>query len=408
MTNATHELMKSENARLYIAASGVGSSAILDAWKTPGASKYLVGGAFPYDRYEFQDFVGHDVDSYCSEKAALMLAMESFIRAQTSIVRAGQARTEEMGPAIGIGITGAVASEELRRGENRIHAAVISSKPGCSWVRTVTLKKGVGIEIRGSDEAVSLVLFDTLLLAGMGESQDDPTRIIEQHIHKEETREIQIQSKDISDQVMSRPYFDASGRRGVLDEARETHVFFPGTFNPLHQGHQGIATAMETCQLNEPTRYASKDVTYTICTTPVHKAPMDGIDMLKAIAMFRAQEDCLPYFPKRNRHLLFTAGDPLFVDKLKKRPGHDWIVGADTFDRMLDPKWGEPTFSVYREFHVDLRTHLYVFPCIWEGQRIDVRTVLRKYGIEHDSLHIHSMERFEPVDVRSSIIRGGR
>lgn len=36
----------------------------------------------------------------------------------------------------------------------------------------------------------------------------------------------------------------------------------------------------------------------------------------------------------------FTHSEPLFIDKARKRPGSIFLIGADTMQRMLDPKWG--------------------------------------------------------------------
>jgi hypothetical protein len=58
--------------------------------------------------------------------------------------------------------------------------------------------------------------------------------------------------------------------------------------------------------------------------------------MLDRVAAVRRQR----WEPDGARTVVFTQGDPLFIDKARRWPGTEFVVGADALFRMLDPSWG--------------------------------------------------------------------
>ena len=68
---------------------------------------------------------------------------------------------------------------------------------------------------------------------------------------------------------------------------------------------------------------------------------------------------------QQSRAVEFSRNDPLFVDKASQRPGSTFVIGADTMQRMLDPKWGPAQLEVLRE----LRNHFATFLVM--GREVD-------------------------------------
>jgi hypothetical protein len=98
---------------------------------------------------------------------------------------------------------------------------------------------------------------------------------------------------------------------------------------------------------------------------------------------------------------VFSQGDPLFIDKARKHPGAHFAIGADTFDRMLNPKWGpvEPMIAEFRS----LGTRFYVAPRVVDGKLMNCGDVCAKWNT-YDWVFEH-LPRFEAVDISSSNIR---
>jgi hypothetical protein len=68
--------------------------------------------------------------------------------------------------------------------------------------------------------------------------------------------------------------------------------------------------------------------TFHVTVNPPHKPALSVTDVLR-----RAK--WLDGFPR-----LFTADDPLYLDKARRFPGAKFLIGVDALERMLDPKWG--------------------------------------------------------------------
>ncbi len=106
--------------------------------------------------------------------------------------------------------------------------------------------------------------------------------------------------------------------RGTLSSEAPA-VLFPGAFNPLHDGHWEI-TRLSAHLLNAP-------VHFEISITNVDKADLDQFEI----------ESRLSQFNETDRVWLTRA--PTFVEKARLFPGVTFLVGADTIQRIGDPKY---------------------------------------------------------------------
>ncbi len=101
--------------RIYIVTTGAGAGAQERLWRTPGCSASFAGAAFPYAQDQIDDLLGFEPEQYCSEATAVDLATAAYYRAWVPGAE-----------AVGIGLTGSVASVKPHRGNHRIHAAVMT------------------------------------------------------------------------------------------------------------------------------------------------------------------------------------------------------------------------------------------------------------------------------------------
>lgn len=390
---------------LFVVATGAGSSVAHHLWKTSGASKYLVGSAFPYASHELHAFLGFQPTMpHASEPTAIAMATEAYVRAKTAryIIPRG-ARAEAMPEsrthrhAIGLAITASVASEKAHRSDHRIHVAVVCDIPDSdSYVRSIILEKGVGQKFRDQDEDLARYFALDMLQVVFGLA---PVSIIHNPKWKGCSAEVHTSiGPALRAGIMDRPYF-ASGARGDVGDS-QGYVFFPGSFNPLHEGHKTMAKVVAE-------RYHLKPI-YTVCTTHVHKPPLSDIEILQRAAMFRAEGIPFSRFPKdTHSRFLFTENDQLFVDKMTARPRASWIMGADTLTNLLDPKWGPSTKEVIRRIQ-DTGSALHVFPCKdKDGVFLTIYKICEKFNIELPSSKVNVIEHSEEIpEIRSSEIRG--
>lgn len=93
----------------------------------------------------------------------------------------------------------------------------------------------------------------------------------------------------------------------------------PGSFNPLHDGHQVLARVAE--------EMTGAPVAFEISVTNVDKPPLAVADVRGRVAQFTG----------RARVELTRA--PTFVEKSRLMPGVTFVVGADTAERLVATRY---------------------------------------------------------------------
>lgn len=292
-----------KRARLALVCTGAGAGIQQSLWNIPGISAVLADSSFPYAPEATSDYLGFTPGQFCSEATAIDLAMAAYYRAY----KPGAP------PAVGVGLTASVASLKAHRGDHRAHAAYFSDT-GCK-VYTVILEKGVGAEQRGIDGQICDSLAE---------------RVIQDALGLPSTATLGCAETDgaafAQSSFMHRPFFSKEGLRAEtfpLERVAPFGAVLPGTFNPPHEGHFGMASAYS--------QNVGGPVLFAIEATPPHKEALRTAEMLQRAKMLKGQE------------VLFTEGAGLYLDKARRFPGMGMILGADALVQMLDPKWGVST-----------------------------------------------------------------
>ncbi len=96
-------------------------------------------------------------------------------------------------------------------------------------------------------------------------------------------------------------------------------ALFPGSFNPLHHGHLGLAAAA-AARLGVP-------VVFELSIANVDKPDLDAAEVERRVAQFR---DVGPVWVTRA---------PTFAEKAELFPGAAFVVGYDTAARLIDPRY---------------------------------------------------------------------
>jgi hypothetical protein len=98
--------------------TGSGIQAISDLFTEPGASRTILEAQVPYSTKALEEFVGQPVEQHVSAKEAQLMAQAALRRAQHL-----SANDQGGEPLFGVGCTAAVATDRVRRGEDRAHIA---------------------------------------------------------------------------------------------------------------------------------------------------------------------------------------------------------------------------------------------------------------------------------------------
>jgi hypothetical protein len=108
---------------------------------------------------------------------------------------------------------------------------------------------------------------------------------------------------------------------GESASASGAEAIFPGSFNPLHEGHRVMAR-LASLHLERP-------VSYELSVVNVDKPPLTLGEIDRRLGQFSPGDR------------LWLTRAPTFVEKARLFPGAVFLVGADTVLRIADPRYYE-------------------------------------------------------------------
>jgi hypothetical protein len=118
-------------------------------------------------------------------------------------------------------------------------------------------------------------------------------------------------------------HFFAGGICALIGQPRpwDGGGLLPGSFNPTHEGHWRLARVAADI-IGQP-------VAFELSVTNVDKAPLSVEEVRRRVQPFAGRAD------------VWLTRAPRFLDKSALFPGAAFIVGADTAERLLAPRYYE-------------------------------------------------------------------
>jgi hypothetical protein len=286
--------------------TGGGSGAIGELLRVPGGSRLLIEAQVPYDEQALAAFLGFAPAQASSADTAIAMARSARARA-AKFTQAGI-------DLVGLGATAALVSDRPRRGEHRFHIACASAA-GIAHC-TAVLAKGRR-DRAGEEDLVSRAIILWLARA-CGVAAPSPRDLLDADEHYAET---DVGGGDPIDRLLA----GEVDRVTVLPDgqmvlsAPPPAVVFPGSFNPMHDGHASLAQVAEELR--------QLPVAFEISVTNVDKPPLTG----------EVVRDRLRQFAWKAPVELTRA--PTFLEKSRLFPGATFVIGADTAERLIAPKY---------------------------------------------------------------------
>ena len=296
------ERVHASGKHMLLSITGGGSRAIASLLEVPGASASVIGAIVPYAPAALESWLGGAVDQHCSERTARAMAMTAFGLAR-------QFCDADPRTLRGIGATASLATTRPKRGPHRIHAAWQSAEAtvACSC----ELAKGE--RTRAQEETIATQL---ILTAACEACEVDGASLLEPAVsaavHRREQRAPAAWTELLLGERTSVFLF------APVSESDRSKVLFPGSFNPLHEGHLRMAELAEK-------RYGVP-VTFELSIANVDKAPLDFIELADRLEPFA------------DRQVLLTRA-PTFAEKAQLAPGCTFVVGIDTLVRIGDVRY---------------------------------------------------------------------
>ena len=192
------------------------------------SARSILEAAIPYDGHATAEYLGAVPDNYCSEATAEALATRAFERAGW---------LDPTGIAIGLACTASLATDCPKRGAHHAHIACRTSTRMTVW--SVVLRKDVR-DREAEDDLVSRLL----LKAALAETREVSGRLELALLPGEE-----VQRTDSPLDRLARfcrgelPAVHVARDWGISEQLPARPALLAGAFNPVHEGHWGIAAA---------------------------------------------------------------------------------------------------------------------------------------------------------------------
>ena len=307
-----------------LAITGGGSGAVGELLRVPGGSRLLIEAQVPYDAVALAAFLGFAPGQACSADTAIAMAQSARARA----ARLMPAGTD----LVGLGATAALVSDRPRRGEHRFHIAFANSAGPNSTGAHCTCVLAKGRRDRAAEEDLVSRAIVLWLARACGTAAPSPSSLLDVDEHYAETvyAETGVAAVDTIDRLLAgeldRVTVQPDGQMTL--SAPQPVVLFPGSFNPMHEGHVLLARVAEELR--------QQPLAFEISVTNVDKPPLAGETVRRRLAQFAWKSP------------LELTRAPTFLEKSRLFPSTTFVIGADTAERLVAPKYyGDDELRMY-------------------------------------------------------------
>jgi Cytidylyltransferase-like len=297
-----------------LAITGGGSGAIGELLRVPGGSRLLIEAQIPYDGQALAAFLGFAPAQASSADTAIAMARTARARAARLAPNTGVGVGADL---VGLGATAALVSDRPRRGEHRFHIAFAKA----AGIAHCTCLLAKGRRDRAAEEDLVARAIVLWLARGCGVAAPSPGGLLDADEHYAETVVATGAAADTIDQLLAgkldRVTVQPDGQ--MMLSAPQPLVLFPGSFNPMHEGHVLLARVAEELR--------QRPLAFEISVTNVDKPPLAGETVRHRLAQFAWKSP------------VELTRAPTFLEKSRLFPSTTFVIGADTAERLVAPKY---------------------------------------------------------------------
>ena len=282
--------------KLTFVSSGGGTNAISALLKVPGASNTVLESYIPYSKESMDSFLNKKPDHYCSLDTCLSMAANAFKKSKELDAKT---KTKYL---IGIAVTANLATTYDKKGDHKFFI-VIQTHESTKYLECFLDK---GKRTRDEEEELITGCVISILAKSCGFNFDLPK--IQEEI---------IINEVIAEKPWKKLFNNKVGY--ISNNKNNPELIFPGSFNPLHEGHIKMKKLAE--------KKTGMHTTFEICAKNADKPPLTFYEIKRTIDQFQNDESWM----------LTSAGR--FSEKAEMFPNSVFIIGADTLMRVFDEKF---------------------------------------------------------------------
>ncbi|MDA7729773.1 cytidylyltransferase [Gammaproteobacteria bacterium] len=282
--------------KVTIVSSGGGTEAISSLLQVPGASNTILESYIPYAKESMDAYLNKKPDHYCSMQTCLSMAANAY---KSCSKIASKTKSKYL---IGISITASLATTYTKIGDHKFYIVLQTS----SYTKSVACILDKNTRSRKEEEELIANYVMHLLGEACGIKVEKPS-------HSENV--------DLSKTVAEKSWIKLLNNEVnyVSSSKSKPELIFPGSFNPLHEGHIRMRDLAE--------KKTGMQTTFEICAKNADKPPLT----------FQEIKRTLDQFDENDSWVMTSAGR--FSEKAEMFPNSVFIIGADTLLRVFDEKF---------------------------------------------------------------------
>ena len=282
--------------KVTIVSSGGGTEAISSLLQVPGASNTILESYIPYAKESMDAYLNKKPDHYCSMQTCLSMAANAY---KSCSKIASETKSKYL---IGISITASLATTYTKIGDHKFYIVLQTS----SYTKSVACILDKNTRSRKEEEELIANYVMHLLGEACGIKVDKPSPSEDVDISKTNAEKSWV--KLLNNEV-----------NYVSSSKSKPELIFPGSFNPLHEGHIRMRDLAE--------KKTGMQTTFEICAKNADKPPLT----------FQEIKRTLDQFDENDSWVMTSAGR--FSEKAEMFPNSVFIIGADTLLRVFDEKF---------------------------------------------------------------------
>ena len=282
--------------KLTYISSGGGTNAISSLLKVPGASNTILETYVPYSKKSMDLFLNKKPDHYCSLNTCLSMAANAYKKCMDI---EPETKTKYL---VGVAVTASLATTYKKIGDHKFYIAIQTD----SYTKTISCILNKGARSREEEEELITEYVLSLIAEICSIKNNYP-----QH---DENVEITLTNAERTWKKLLNNKINF-----VSSDKATPELIFPGSFNPLHEGHLKMRELAEKKTGMRPT--------FEICAKNADKPPLTFYEIKRI----------LDQFTENDSWVMTSAGR--FSEKAEMFPNSVFIIGADTLVRVFDEKF---------------------------------------------------------------------
>ncbi len=285
--------------------AGAGAQALAWLHSVGGSSRTVLEATDRYASTSLIEAIGFAPTQFTSPAVARAMAAGAYRRA-------GQLAAPDT-PVVGVGCTATIATDRAKWGQHRCCVAVCNARGISTYL--LTMVKGLRVR-EAEEELVSRVIIRAVAKASGLSSFPALELQADEHLLE------QFEPMDLLTRLLNGEleWVDTMpDSQQVQGETWSNLALLSGSFNPLHSGHRELARiASELLQ---------QEVFFELPLINADKAPLDAAEARRRFAQFSGNAPAI------------ISRAPLFSQKAKLFPKSTFILGIDTVERLVHPRF---------------------------------------------------------------------